>query len=70
MGIDANADPRDERHHGVPDQDDEPLVDPPVLDGARELQAEAEAAIASGEVEPTGTRHGDPSTFEEPSDGG
>jgi hypothetical protein len=54
--------------HRDPDRLDEPVVDPPVLDGARELQAEAEAAIASGEVEPSGTRHGGPSVVEEPVD--
>ena len=66
MGIDANADPQDERHHGVPDQDAEPVVEaPPVMDGAQELQAEAEAAIESGEVDTTDTRRGGPSVAEE-----
>ena len=29
MGIDANADPQNERHHGVPDQDAEPTMTDP-----------------------------------------
>ena len=65
MGIDANADPQDERHHGVPDQDAEPVVEPPVMDGAQELQAEAEAAIESGEVDLSDTRRGGPAVVEE-----
>lgn len=44
---------------------DEPVVDPPVMDGAQELQAEAEAAIESGEVDLSDTRRGGPSVVEE-----
>ncbi len=44
---------------------DEPMVEPPVMDGAQELQAEAEAAIESGEVDVTDTRRGGPSVVEE-----
>ena len=51
-----------------PDVLDEPVVDTPVLDGARELQAEAEAAVESGEVDLSDTRHGGPSVVEEPVD--
>lgn len=29
MEISANAEPQDERHHGVPDQDDEPTITAP-----------------------------------------
>lgn len=47
---------------------DVPMVDPPVMDGAEELQAEAEAAIASGEVDLSDTRRGGPSVVEEPGD--
>ena len=65
MGIDANADPQNERHHGVPDQDAEPGVEPPVMDGAQERQAEAEAAIESGEVDLSDTRRGGPTDVEE-----
>jgi hypothetical protein len=35
------------------------------MDGAQELQAEAEAAIESGEVDLTDTRRGGPSVAEE-----
>ena len=45
---------------------DEPVVDTPVLDGAKELQAEAEAAIESGEVDLSDTRHGGPSVVDGP----
>jgi hypothetical protein len=45
---------------------DEPVVAPPVLDGAQELQAEAQAAIESGEVDLSDPRHGGPSVAEEP----
>jgi hypothetical protein len=44
---------------------DEPVVEPPVMDGAQELQAEAEAAVESGEVDVTDTRRGGPSVAEE-----
>ena len=44
---------------------DEPVEAPPVMDGAQELQAEAEAAIESGEVDLTDTRRGGPSAAEE-----
>ena len=47
---------------------DVPVVDPPVMDGAEELQAEAEAAIESGEVELSDHRLGGPSVVEEPVD--
>jgi hypothetical protein len=36
------------------------------MDGAQELQAEAEAAIEAGEVDPADTRRGGPSVVEEP----
>ena len=50
-----------------PDPVDEPVVEaPPVMDGAEELQAEAEAAIESGEVDLTDTRRGGPSVVGEP----
>ncbi len=45
---------------------DEHAVEPPVMDGAQELQAEADAAIESGEVDLTDTRRGGPSVVEEP----
>ena len=45
---------------------DEPVVEPPVMDGAQELKAEAEAAIESGEVDLTDTRHGGPSVVDKP----
>jgi hypothetical protein len=48
-----------------PDVIDVPVVDPPVMDGAEELQAEAEAAIESGEVDLTDPRHGGPSGVDE-----
>ena len=51
-----------------PDVIDVPVVDPPVMDGAEELQAEAEAAVESGEVDLSDTRHGGPSVVEEPVD--
>jgi hypothetical protein len=66
MDVDANAGPRDERHQDVSDQDDEPVVQPPVMDGAQELQAEAEAAVESGEVDLSDTRRSGPSVVEEP----
>jgi hypothetical protein len=45
---------------------DEHVVDTPVLDGAAELQAEAAAAVESGEVDLSDPRHGGPSVAEEP----
>ena len=49
------------------DPHDEPVVeDPPVMDGAQELQAEAKAAIESGEVDLSDTRRGGPAVVEEP----
>ena len=49
-----------------PDPHDEPVVeDPPVMDGAQELQAEAAAAVESGEVDLTDTRRGGPSVVEQ-----
>lgn len=56
MDIDANRDP---------DMIGEPMVVAPVMDGAEELQAEAAEAVASGEVDPTDTRHGGPPLAEE-----
>ena len=48
------------------DSVDEHPVEPPVMDGAQELRAEADAAIESGEVDLTDTRRGGPSVVEEP----
>ena len=55
-----------ERADHTPDPPDEPTLDAPVMDGADELRAEAEAAIESGEVDLTDTRRGGPSVVEEP----
>jgi hypothetical protein len=48
------------------DPPDEPVVEPPVMDGAQELQAEAAAAIESGEVDLSDPRHGGPSVVDGP----
>ena len=65
---DLPADPPDEvpvRHLHRPPSAEE-TIDAPVLEGAEDLQAEAEAAVASGEVDPSDTRLGGPTVVDEP----
>ena len=55
-----------ERADHTPDTPGEETLDTPVMDGAEELRAEAEAAIEAGEVDLSDTRRGGPSGVEEP----
>jgi hypothetical protein len=54
-----------ERTDHTPDRPDEDTVDAPVMDGADELRAEADAAVEAGEVDLTDTSHGGPTVVEE-----
>ena len=68
-GTDRPAEPADEvpvRHVHPPQPAEEETIDAPVLDGAEELQAEAEAAVESGEVDLSDTRLGGPTVVDEP----
>jgi hypothetical protein len=56
MGIDANADPQNERHDGVPDQDAEPTMTDP--DDTRPSDGDAGLQPDPGPAKP----HGDPIT--------
>jgi hypothetical protein len=56
MEIDANADPQNERHHGVPDQDAEPAMTTP--DDARPGSKDDGLQPDLGPAKP----HGDPIT--------
>ena len=56
MGVDANADPRDERHPGVPDQDAEPAMT--TSDDARPGGKDEGLQPDPGPAKP----HGDPIT--------
>jgi hypothetical protein len=55
-----------QRTDHTPNDPGEPTIDAPVLDGAEELRQEAEAAVESGEVDLSDTRHGGPSVVEKP----
>ncbi len=66
---DRPGDPADEvpvRHVHPPQPAEAETIDSPVLDGADELQAEAEAAVESGEVDVSDTRLGGPTVVDEP----
>jgi hypothetical protein len=54
-----------ERTDHTPVPPDEEALDTPVMDGAEELRAEADAAVASGKVDLTDTSHGGPTVVEE-----
>ena len=55
-----------ERTDHTPDPPDEETIDSPVMEGAEELRAEADAAVQSGEVDLSDPNHGGPSVIEEP----
>ena len=54
-----------ERTDHTPEPADEETLDTPVMDGASELRAEADAAVEAGEVDLTDTTHGAPTVVEE-----
>jgi len=54
-----------ERTDHTPEPADEETLDTPVMDGADELLAEADAAVESGRVDLTDTSHGGPTVVEE-----
>ena len=55
-----------ERTDHTQDPPDEPTLVTPVMDGAAELQAEADAAVEAGEVDLTDKTYGGPPVPEEP----
>ena len=54
-----------ERTDHTPEPADEETLDTPVMDGADELLAEADAAVESGQVDLNDTTHGGPTVVEE-----